>query len=66
MKPAPVRDEEADRLGPVARCRSGAGRCCVLERHLAAHLNESYAVGFTACNARLIDGQGKLIAGCVY
>ena len=30
-----------------------------LERHLAAHLNESYAVGFTACNARLIDGQGK-------
>jgi glycosyltransferase involved in cell wall biosynthesis len=37
-----------------------------LERHLAAHLNESYAVGFTACNARLIDGEGKLIAGCVY
>src|SRR5262245_49836685 len=37
-----------------------------LERHLAAHLNESYAVGFTACNARLIDGQGRLIAGCVY
>jgi glycosyltransferase involved in cell wall biosynthesis len=37
-----------------------------LERHLAAHLNESYAVGFTACNARLIDGQGKLIAGGVY
>ena len=23
-------------------------------------------MGFTACNARLIDGQGKLIAGCVY
>jgi hypothetical protein len=23
-------------------------------------------VGFTACNARLIDGQGALIAGCVY
>ncbi|MBX9944138.1 MAG: glycosyltransferase [Reyranella sp.] len=37
-----------------------------LERHLAAHLNESYAVGFTACNARLIDSQGALIAGCVY
>ncbi|MGD9881748.1 MAG: glycosyltransferase family 2 protein [Reyranella sp.] len=37
-----------------------------LERHLAAHLNETYAVGFTACNARLIDGRGKLIAGCVY
>ena len=37
-----------------------------LERHLAAHLNESYAVGFTACNARLIDGQGALIAGTVY
>ena len=37
-----------------------------LERHLAAHLNEAYAVGFTACNARLIDGRGKLIAGCVY
>ncbi|MFI4998447.1 MAG: glycosyltransferase family 2 protein [Reyranellales bacterium] len=37
-----------------------------LERHLAAHLNESYAVGFTACNARLIDGQGTLIAGAVY
>ena len=37
-----------------------------LERHLAAHLNETYAVGFTACNARLIDGKGKLIAGCVY
>src|SRR5690349_3219972 len=37
-----------------------------LERHLAAHLNESYAVGFTACNARLIDGQGSLIAGAVY
>jgi glycosyltransferase involved in cell wall biosynthesis len=37
-----------------------------LERHLAAHLNETYAVGFTACNARLIDGQGALIAGAVY
>ena len=37
-----------------------------LERHLAAHLNETYAVGFTACNARLIDGHGRLIAGCVY
>ncbi len=37
-----------------------------LERHLAAHLNETYAVGFTACNARLIDGQGALIAGCLY
>lgn len=37
-----------------------------LERHLAAHLNETYAVGFTACNARLIDGHGALIAGGVY
>lgn len=37
-----------------------------LERHLAAHMNETYAVGFTACNARLIDGQGTLIAGTVY
>lgn len=37
-----------------------------LERHLAAQLNETYAVGFTACNARLIDGQGALIAGCLY
>ena len=37
-----------------------------LERHLAAHLNESYAVGFTACNARLIDAQGRLIAGAIY
>jgi glycosyltransferase involved in cell wall biosynthesis len=37
-----------------------------LERHLAAHLNESYAVGFTACNARLIDGKGAVIAGAVY
>jgi glycosyltransferase involved in cell wall biosynthesis len=37
-----------------------------LERHLAAHLNETFAVGFTACNARLIDGQGALIAGCIY
>jgi glycosyltransferase involved in cell wall biosynthesis len=37
-----------------------------LERHLAAHLNEAYAVGFTACNARLIDGRGALIAGTVY
>jgi glycosyltransferase involved in cell wall biosynthesis len=37
-----------------------------LERHLAAHLNETYAVGFTACNARLIDGRGALIAGTVY
>lgn len=37
-----------------------------LERHLAAHLNEAYAVGFTACNARLIDGHGALIAGGVY
>ena len=34
-----------------------------LERHLAAHLNETYAVGFTACNARLINGQDELIAG---
>lgn len=37
-----------------------------LERHLAAHLNETYAVGFTACNARLIDGKGAVIAGGVY
>jgi glycosyltransferase involved in cell wall biosynthesis len=37
-----------------------------LERHLAAHLNEAYAVGFTASNARLIDGQGSVIAGGVY
>jgi hypothetical protein len=37
-----------------------------LERHLAAHLNEAYAVGFTACNARLIDGADTLIAGTVY
>src|SRR3954447_11312298 len=37
-----------------------------LERHIAAHLNESYAVGFTACNARLIDGQGSVIAGGIY
>jgi glycosyltransferase involved in cell wall biosynthesis len=37
-----------------------------LERHLAAHMNETYAVGFTACNARLIDDQGALIAGTVY
>jgi glycosyltransferase involved in cell wall biosynthesis len=37
-----------------------------LERHLAAHMNETYAVGFTACNARLIDGTGTLIAGTVY
>lgn len=37
-----------------------------LERHLAAHLNETYAVGFTACNARLIDGKDQLIAGTVY
>ncbi len=37
-----------------------------LERHLAAHLNETYAVGFTACNARLIDGKDALIAGTVY
>ena len=37
-----------------------------LERHLAAHMNETYAVGFTACNARLIDGDGALIAGAVY
>lgn len=37
-----------------------------LERHLAAHLNQAYAVGFTASNARLIDGQGAVIAGGVY
>lgn len=37
-----------------------------LERHLAAHLNETSAVGFTACNARIIDGDGALIAGTVY
>jgi glycosyltransferase involved in cell wall biosynthesis len=37
-----------------------------LERQIAAHLNDAYAVGFTACNAHLIDGQGRLIAGCVY
>lgn len=37
-----------------------------LERQLAAHLNESYAVGFTACNARLIDGKSQVIAGAVY
>jgi glycosyltransferase involved in cell wall biosynthesis len=37
-----------------------------LERHLAAHMNETSAVGFTACNARIIDGDGALIAGTVY
>jgi glycosyltransferase involved in cell wall biosynthesis len=37
-----------------------------LERHLAAHMNETSAVGFTACNARIIDGNGALIAGTVY
>jgi glycosyltransferase involved in cell wall biosynthesis len=37
-----------------------------LERHLAAHLNETYAVGFTACNARIIDGAGTVLAGAVY
>ncbi|SJZ30436.1 Glycosyltransferase involved in cell wall bisynthesis [Enhydrobacter aerosaccus] len=37
-----------------------------LERHLAAHLNETYAVGFTACNARLIDGNDVVVAGAVY
>jgi glycosyltransferase involved in cell wall biosynthesis len=37
-----------------------------LERQLAAHLNETYAIGFTACNARLIDGKGQLIAGTIY
>ncbi len=37
-----------------------------LERHLAAHLNETYAVGFTACNARIVDGGGGLLAGTVY
>lgn len=34
--------------------------------HLAAHMNETYAVGFTACNARIIDGDGGLLAGTVY
>jgi glycosyltransferase involved in cell wall biosynthesis len=37
-----------------------------LEHHLAAHLNETYSVGFTACNARIIDGDGVLLAGGVY
>jgi glycosyltransferase involved in cell wall biosynthesis len=37
-----------------------------LERHLAAHMNETCAVGFTACNARIIDGEGALLAGAVY
>jgi glycosyltransferase involved in cell wall biosynthesis len=37
-----------------------------LERHLAAHMNEASAVGFTACNARIIDGDGALLAGTVY
>jgi glycosyltransferase involved in cell wall biosynthesis len=37
-----------------------------LERHLASHLNESFAAGFTACNARLIDRDGAVVAGGVY
>jgi glycosyltransferase involved in cell wall biosynthesis len=37
-----------------------------LERHVAAHMNEASAVGFTACNARIIDGDGALLAGTVY
>jgi glycosyltransferase involved in cell wall biosynthesis len=37
-----------------------------LERHLAAHMNATCAVGFTACNARIIDGDDALIAGTVY
>jgi glycosyltransferase involved in cell wall biosynthesis len=37
-----------------------------LERHLAAHMNETYAVGFSACNARIIDGDGTVLAGAVY
>jgi glycosyltransferase involved in cell wall biosynthesis len=37
-----------------------------LERHLAAHLNQASAAGFTACNARIIDGHGAVLAGTVY
>jgi glycosyltransferase involved in cell wall biosynthesis len=37
-----------------------------LERHLAAHMNETCAVGFTACNARIVDGERTLLAGTVY
>jgi glycosyltransferase involved in cell wall biosynthesis len=69
-------------LGQTGASRAGLGRtnapfvCFLdsddvwnetfLERHLAAHMNETCAVGFTACNARLIDGDGALIAGTVY
>ena len=69
-------------LGQTGASRAGLGRtnapfvCFLdaddvwnenfLERHLAAHMNETCAAGFTACNARVIDGDGALIAGTVY
>lgn len=69
-------------LGQTGATRAGLGRtrapfvCFLdaddvwherfLERHLAAHMNETGAVGFTACNARIVDGDGAVIAGTVY
>jgi len=69
-------------LGQTGATRAGLGRteapfvCFLdaddvwherfLERHLVAHMNETCAVGFTACNARIVDGEGSLLAGTVY
>jgi glycosyltransferase involved in cell wall biosynthesis len=69
-------------LGQTGATRAGLGRATApfvcfldaddvwherfLERHLAAHMNETCAVGFSACNARIVDADGALLAGAVY
>ena len=37
-----------------------------IERHLAAHLNTEFPVGFTYCDAHFINGSSELIAGTAW
>ena len=37
-----------------------------VERHLAAHLNTDFPVGFTYCDSHVINGDGELLAGTAW
>ena len=37
-----------------------------IERHLSAHLNADFPVGFTYCDSHFINGRGELLAGTAW
>lgn len=37
-----------------------------VERHLAAHLNTSFPVGFSYCNSHFVNGNGELLTGTAW